>query len=43
MVLSTPPVDAYVENCQNRDGSQVEKYQVKPIDVNLKKKKMKTI
>ena len=40
MVLSTtPPVDAYVENCQNRDGSQVEKYQVKPIDVNLKEKK----
>ena len=43
LVVSAPPVDTYVENCQNRDGSQVEKYQVKPIDVNLKKKKMKTI
>ena len=43
-LLSFLPVDSYVENCQNRDGSQVEKYQVKPIDVNLKKKKqMKTI
>ena len=42
-LLSFLPVDSYVENCQNRDGSQVEKYQVKPINVNLKKKRTVSI